>query len=127
MISVSFDYGHLGFSRRRASTNIVGYFNSEHTRFQAFPDPPGFRPYLWDHWQTNPAVGVKEDHFEAGMPLWFFLLIFTFAPILWIANWRRDHHITVAVKRRICAACGYDLRATPDRCPECGKIVERVI
>jgi hypothetical protein len=53
-----------------------------------------------------------------GVPHWFLALLTIALPLRWL--WRR---LTTAQRRRsnLCPICGYDLRATPDRCPECGK------
>ena len=47
------------------------------------------------------------------------IIDFSFLPALWIAifkfqQWKRKRSLV-----GICLNCGYDLRASPDRCPEC--------
>jgi hypothetical protein len=57
-----------------------------------------------------------------GVPYWF---LFTAVAVPTVLLLRRHR---VASRRRaaaLCATCGYDCRATPDRCPECGTIPAR--
>lgn len=54
------------------------------------------------------------------IPNWFLVLACAILPTRWAAlrrgRWRRE---ALAASGR-CPGCGYDLRATPERCPECG-------
>src|SRR5262249_54482619 len=59
-------------------------------------------------------------YYAAVVPGWAVALLASVAPAIWL--WRR-------VRRRpsgICPVCGYDLRASPQRCPECGTAVRQI-
>jgi hypothetical protein len=56
---------------------------------------------------------------EIGVPWWLFLIGGLALP--GIAVSRRLKRIRDEGKGR-CVVCGYDLRATPERCPECGTV-----
>ena len=79
-----------------------------HRTFAAAPidaDAPALRHY------SGPT------HSSITFPYWFAATLSLILPAGWIIKSLRK------LRRRkssLCPTCGYDLRATPDRCPECG-------
>jgi len=55
------------------------------------------------------------------LPHWFCVLMFAMLPAVRLRSVLRTRRRN---RMGVCRNCGYDLRATPDRCPECGTAVE---
>src|SRR4051794_30431501 len=99
------------------------------------PDPSGFRISA----STEPYVIVSRRGFlgfeyvsgivaftQIIVPWWFLFLCVSLSParvLVLLAS--RFRHWQEVRHRGCCPRCGYDLRASPDRCPECGTPVSR--
>jgi hypothetical protein len=86
----------------------------------------------------GPPVGVVFDAFGFGaraerppyavaaytlwLPHWFAALLLSVLParLVMARHARGDRE-----RRGLCRACGYDLRHTPQRCPECGAVAAK--
>jgi hypothetical protein len=60
---------------------------------------------------TSPGIAATAWH----IPLWLPALLLTIGPAARLLTLRRRS------RSGHCRRCGYDLRATPERCPECGR------
>jgi hypothetical protein len=70
-------------------------------------------------WKMHTGLLRPDQNVHAvRLPLWFATLLTAALPTLALRrHLRRRRH-----GPGYCRRCGYDLRATPDRCPECGDI-----
>ena len=70
------------------------------------------------------ARNGRQAQFEfdtVGLPFW---LLAGAAAVLPAARWARRRRVQRRAALGQCLACGYDLRASPGRCPECGKAAD---
>jgi len=56
-----------------------------------------------------------------GIPHWLVAGLAAIMPVAWL----RRARICRRLVKGLCVQCGFDLRATPDRCPECGTPVRK--
>jgi hypothetical protein len=83
---------------------------------------PDWLPFDW--WWYGEVFQVytygRRWYLHAEGQYWPIALAAAILPAVWI--WRETRNRRQC-KRGLCPVCGYGLRATPDRCPECGTIV----
>ena len=66
--------------------------------------------------------GVRSFYILVRFPHWFLALLSGTPAALWLRRARRRSRAGARQSHGLCPACGYDLRATPGRCPECGAL-----
>jgi len=70
-----------------------------------------------DQTAPTPLPGMTERVRTLVLPLWAGVVLFAAPPaVLFRRRLRALRH----ARRGLCARCGYDLRETPECCPECG-------
>jgi hypothetical protein len=78
--------------------SVLGFSWNNHTLLPQF-QPPGFNAHVF------------------SIPLWFLAGAFSIAPTARFLYLSRKHKRR---RRSLCIHCGYDLRASIHKCPECG-------
>jgi hypothetical protein len=91
--------------------------------YHAYPPPTlrtktppnwSFAGFEWTDYKRVDPSGYSVKFEDVRVPDWSLVLVSAALPAWWLVRVSRRG------KSKVCRSCGYDLRASPDRCPECG-------
>lgn len=119
---------------------VLGYDRGEYW----YSGGPAGRRFFWsgraggfNHWlrteylgfpgkqRANPWSFDDRDGHHAGINIfgWIPPFLFSLPAVMWLFRWRRTRRIT-RFGNHLCVVCGYDVRASKERCPECGTMIQ---
>jgi hypothetical protein len=84
--------------------------------------PLAGHPFSVGSWKDRPMDEVFAAARVTSMPSWFAAAVLGILPTLWSRRFFVQKRLRAKGR---CPTCGYDLRATPERCPECGAIAAK--
>jgi hypothetical protein len=120
-----------GYYDRATKSGGRPRFELTHLRYNAMPawgfvkydadiGTTGWGPLRWESFSRSAAKQGDDFRFmRVGVSHWLLAPIVLVLPVMWVRRFRRSRRLRRA---GLCASCGYDLRATPERCPECGAV-----
>jgi hypothetical protein len=79
-----------------------------------------FAGFGWTYDRFVTVGNTRQSGFawKLAVPYWFPVATLMVPALLWRLRFYRERQ-----RLGLCRSCGYDLRATPERCPECGSPV----
>lgn len=85
--------------------------------------PAGFHQFVAYQSTAGRARGTTADTTRLVIfPFWSLLAAWSIPALLPLWMFRRARRRARRLREGFCLNCGYDLRASPDRCPECGTV-----
>ncbi len=97
-----------------------GRLGKRHLGWEDLPKSTFWNRFGFHQYETGHGASFYDARIKGiAFPAWLPVVMFAIPPAMWVIFWRRRR------RRRgigLCPQCGYDIRATPQRCPECGRV-----